>query len=130
MIDMRKLVARCFCGLFASSCISVGQAADVPAAVEKTASCMLEVLKATPGVIGPVVGTTTSEGWTHPFLEYRADEALSRESPIRFDVRKGHGGYEFWAVKSGFGAPELHVTEAVVQKWNVHCHAYANVYFP
>ena len=87
MIHMRKLVPRCLCGLIAISHISVGYSADVPVPVEKAAECMLEVLRATPGVIGPVLGTTTSEGWTHPFLEYRADEALTRKNAIRFDWR-------------------------------------------
>ena len=131
MIDMRKLVTRCFCGLIASSCISIGQAADVPVPVEKTAACMLEVLKATPGVIGPVLGTTTSGGWTHPFLEYRADEALTRESAIRFDAAKKNGGdYLFIAAKSGLGSPESHVTDAVVDKWKMRCHAQVMLWFP
>ena len=130
MMNTRNLVVRCLCGLIAISCISIGRAAEVPVPIERAAACMLEVLKATPGVIGPVVGTTTSEGWTHPFLEYRADEALSRNGPIRFDARKGPGGYEFWATKSGLLAPEYHVTAAVMQQWTMRCHAYANVWFP
>ena len=127
---MRRLVPRCLCGLIASSYISIGQTAEVPVSVEQTADCMLEVLKATPGVVGPVLGTTTSDGWTHPFLEYRADEALSRERPIRFDPVKYRGSYLFWAFKSGLGAPELHVTEAVMKEWQAQCHANANVMFP
>ena len=127
---MRKLVPRYLCGLIAISYISVGQTTDVPAPLEQTAECMIQVLKARPDVFGPTLGLTTSEGWTHPFVEYRADEALSRESPIRFDAVKYRGGYVFWAVQSGLGAPELHVTEAVMQRWKVHCQVYANVRFP
>ena len=132
---MRKLVVRCLCALIASSYASTGQAADVPVTVEKTAQCKVAVLKATPGVVEPVLGTTSSDGWTHPFLEYRADEALTRTSAIRFDARQpssgsGNRGYWLMAWKSGFGAPEYHVTEAVIKKWKARCHADVVLFFP
>jgi hypothetical protein len=127
---MRKIVPGGLCALMCVSYVSVGQAADVPAPLERTAECMVKVLAATPGVSGPRLGVVTSEGWAHPFVEYRADEALSRDRPIRFEARKSQDGYQFWAVKSGLGAPELHVTDAVMRTWKAQCHVYANVFFP
>lgn len=127
---MRKIVPCGLCALMCVSYVSVGQAADVPAPLERTAECMVKVLEATPGVSGPRLGVVTSEGWAHPFVEYRADEALSRDRPIRFEARKDQDGYEFLAVKSGLGAPELHVTEAVMRTWEAQCHAHANIFFP
>ena len=127
---MRKIVPGGLCALMCVSYASVGQATDVPAPLERKAECMVKVLEATPGVIGPRLGVVTSEGWAHPFVEYRADEALSRDRPIRFEARKDQDGWEFLAVKSGLGAPELHVTEAVMRTWEAQCHAHANIFFP
>ncbi len=127
---MRKIVPVGLCALMCVSYVSVGQAADVPAPLERTAECMVQVLEATPGVSSPRLGVVTSEGWAHPFVEFRADEALARDRPIRFEARKDQDGYEFMAVKSGLGAPELHVTEAVMRTWEVQCHAHANIFFP
>ena len=84
-----------------------------------------------PEVSEPKLGVTTSEGWAHPFLEYRAAEELSGVYPIRFNAKKAdRGGYWFLAVKSGLGAPEFHVTDAVIKKWKAQCSADANVLFP
>jgi hypothetical protein len=92
---------------------------------------MFEVLKAMPEVSEPKLGVTTSEGWAHPFLEYRAAEALSKFNPIRFDAKKAdRGGFWFLAVKSGLGAPEFHVTDSVIHKWKSQCSADASVLFP
>lgn len=91
---------------------------------------MVKVLEAMPEVSGPRRGVVTSEGWAHPFVEYRADEALSRARPIRFEARKDLDGYAFLAVTSGLGAPELHVTEAVMRTWEAQCHAHASIFFP
>jgi hypothetical protein len=111
--------------------LAIAQSNDVPPALTKTAECMFEVLKGMPDVSEPKLGVITSEGWTHPFLEYRAAEALSKFNPIRFNAKKAdRGGFWFLAVKSGFGAPELHVTEAVMQKWKLQCGVDANVLFP
>jgi len=89
---MRRIVPAGLCALMCVSYVSVGQAADVPAPLERTAECMVKALEATPGVSGPRLGTVTSEGWAHPFVEYRADEALSRDKPIRFEARKDQNG--------------------------------------
>ena len=107
------------------------QANDVVPLLEKTAACMFEVLKTMPEVREPKLGVTTSDGWTHPFLEYRAAEALSEVYPIRFNAKKTDGGgYWFLAVKSGLGVPEFHVTDVVIKKWKAQCSADANVLFP
>jgi len=116
---------------FATLNLAVAQSDDVLPPLKQTAECMFEVLKAMPEVSEPKLGVTTSEGWAHPFLEYRAAEALSKFYPIRFNAKKAdRGGFWFLAVKSGLGAPEFHVTEAVIQKWKVQCSAEANVLFP
>lgn len=127
---MSKIFPGGLCALMCGSYVSLGQAADVPAPLERTAECMVKVLEAMPGVSGPRLGVATSEGWAHPFVEYRADEALSRDRPIRFEARKNQDGYEFLAVKSGLGAPELHVTEAVMRTWEARCQAHANILSP
>jgi len=99
---------------------AVAQSNDIRTLLKQTTECMFEVLKATPEVSDPKLGVTTSEGWAHPYLEYRAAEALSKFNPIRFDAKKAdRGGFWFLAVKSGLGAPEFHVTEAVIKKWKV-----------
>ena len=103
---------------------------DVPVPVQKAAVCMLEVLKATPGVIEPALGTATIKGATLPFLEYRADEALTSLNAIRFQAKRDDGGgYFFIALASGFGVPETHVTDAVLDKWKTRCHAEVILWF-
>jgi hypothetical protein len=116
---------------FAILNLALAQSEDVPLSLKQTAECMFKVLKAMPEVGEPKLGVTTSEGWAHPFLEYRAAEALSKFYPIRFDAKKtDRGGFSFLAVKSGLGAPESHVTHAVIQKCKAQCSADANVLFP
>jgi hypothetical protein len=92
---------------------------------------MFKILQTMPEVSETKLGITTSDGWTYPFLEYRGAEALSGVTPIRFNAKKAdRGGYWFLAVKSGFGAPEFHVTDAVIKKWKAQCSADAVVLFP
>jgi hypothetical protein len=115
----------------ATSYTALAQTTEVPPPLEQTAKCMFEVLKAMPEVSEPKLGVSTSDGWAHPFLEYRAAEALSGKTPIRFNAKKAdRGGYWFLAVKSGLGAPEFHVTDAVIKKWKGQCRADATVLFP
>jgi hypothetical protein len=116
---------------FAIPSLALAQLKDVPPSLKQTAKCMLEILKTMPNVIEPKLGVTSSGGWVHPFLEYCAAEALTKFDPIRFDAKTdGSGGFSFLAVKSGLGAPEFHVTDAVMKKWNARCGANANVLFP
>jgi hypothetical protein len=94
---------------------------------------MYEVLKKMPGVTEPKLGYVASNGWTHPFVEYRADEASHWAQPTRFEARKDdHDQYSFLGVLPGITDPrlghlDLHVTEAVTAKWNEQCHANAYV---
>jgi hypothetical protein len=128
---MSRVVPRFLFALVAIAYTVVAQTTDVPTPLEQTAECMLEVLKTMPEVSEPKLGVTTSEGWTHPFVEYRAAEALTAATPIRFDAKKAdRGGYWFLAVKSGLGAPEFHVTDAIIKKWKAQCRADATVLFP
>jgi hypothetical protein len=116
---------------FAILNLALAQSKDVPPSLKQTSECMFEVLKAMHEVSEPRLGVTTSEGWAHPFLEYRAAEALSKFDPIRFDAKKAdRGGFWFLAVKSGLGAPEFHVTDVVIKKWKVQCGVEASVLFP
>ena len=98
---------------------------------------MLDVLKATPGVTNAELGTSDYWGWTHPYLEFNADEKAA--GLRRFDLQKPkdpvNGPFEFMAVVSGLLAPEengpdLHVSEIVAQKWETQCGARASVLFP
>jgi hypothetical protein len=109
------------------------QTGDVPVPLTQTADCMYEVLKIMPGVTEPKLGYVTSNGWTHPFLEYRADEATHWAQPTRFEARRDDKGqYSFLGLLPGqidprIGHLDLHVTEAVTAKWNTQCHANAFV---
>lgn len=131
MIHMSRVAHRFLFALVAISYAVAAQTTDVPAPLEQTAECMIEVLKVMPEVSEPKLGVTTSEGWAHPFVEYRAAEAVSGATPIRFNAEKAErGGYWFLAVKSGLGAPEFHVTDTIIKKWKVQCRADASVLFP
>jgi hypothetical protein len=102
----------------------------VPLPLRLATDCMFAVLKTVPGVSEPSMGISTSDGWTHTFLEYRATEHSSETQPIRFSARKSdRGGYWFMAVRSGFGV-DLHVTEVVMKEWKAQCGVDTNVLFP
>ncbi len=93
---------------------------------------MYKVLKTVPGVSEPKVGYVTSDGWTHPFIQYRAAEQDSWLEPTRFDVKRSdHHKYHFLAILPGMVPPggrlDLHVTEAVTQKWRSECSVDAEV---
>jgi hypothetical protein len=109
------------------------QTSNVPEPLKQSANCMYEVLKTTPGVSEPKLGYVTSEGWTHPFLEYRAEETNRWVQPTRFEAQKAdHGKFWFLATLPGLIDPrighlDIHVTEAVVQKWKAQCNVDANV---
>ena len=103
-----------------------GQTSDVPPSLKQSADCMLEVLKTVPGVSEPKLGYVTREGWTHPFLEYRAAERTSWVQPTRFEARRSARGMWFQAVLPGVVSPglglDIHVTDAVMKKWKTQCH--------
>ena len=94
------------------------QSTKVPVDLEHMAECMLEVLKTVPGVSEPRLGTDTSNGWLHSFLEYRASEGSQWIQPTRFDAKKSDDGhYYFQTLLPGLGKIDTHVTEMVIQKW-------------
>ena len=109
---------------------------EIPPSLKRDAECMYKVLKTVPGVTEPKLGYETSDGWTHPFLEYRAAEANSWGGPMRFHAKKPDNG-KFWflAITPGrilpaVGHVDIHVTDAVVDKWKAQCRVDANVLFP
>jgi hypothetical protein len=113
------------------------QTSDVPHALKQSAECMLKVLKTVLGVSEPKLGYATSEGWNHPFLEYRAEERNSWGKPMRFEAQKKVIPHQYWflAITSGrvlpdIGHVDIHVTEAVMQQWKAQCNVDANVLFP
>jgi hypothetical protein len=112
------------------------QVADLPPGLKQIAECMFEALKTVPGISQPKLGYMSSEGWTHPFLEYRSEERNSWGRPMRFEAQKGDDGrYWFLATTSGLILPDvghvdIHVTEKVMQKWKSQCDVAANVLFP
>jgi hypothetical protein len=103
------------------------QTPDVPAPLKQSADCMYEVLKAIPGVTEPKLRYVTRDGWTHPILEYRAAERNGWVQPTRFEAMRGDdGNYWFQGVLPGAISPDIghidiHVTEAVTQKWKTQC---------
>jgi hypothetical protein len=101
-----------------------------PPPLKQGAECMYQVLKTMPGVSEPKLGYVTSEGWTHPYLEYEAAEDSPPLQHPRFEAKKtDNGKYWFLIMASGFGAPHIHVTEAVMQQWKTQCSVEANVLF-
>ena len=111
-----------FCAVSLLGCASLH---DLPPELQQKAECMLAILKATPGVSGARLGVSTRGGWTHPFLEYRADEKTRWVQPTRFDLQKradrNLGKYWFLAILPGLTAVgedlDFHVTDAVVKAW-------------
>ena len=91
---------------------------------------MLKALKTLPGIQNPRLGIATSNGWTHPFLEYQPSEKARWIQPTRFDALKPadveHGPYSFQAIVPGLMPAgqqrlDLHVTERVVREWKEQC---------
>ena len=114
-------------------CQSSSNMAGVPALLKQRVDCMYKVLRSTPGVTEPRIGSVTTEGWTHPFLEYRAAETNSWSKPMRFETKRGAPDrYWFEALVPGIidprvGQLDIHVTGAVVERWKGECHAEAIV---
>jgi hypothetical protein len=94
---------------------------------------MYETLKTMPGVSGPTLGYVTREGWTYPFLEYRGEEANSWAQPTHFEAKRAdHDQYYFLALVPGIIDPrvghfDIHVTDAVVEKWKARCNVKVTV---
>ena len=111
-----------------ASCQSTTKNAEVPVPLKHSAECMYDVLKSMPGIREPRLGYVTREGWTHPFLEYRAEETNSWVQPTHFEAKRNDLGlYSFMALVPGMIDPrvghlDIHVTDAVVEKWKAQCH--------
>jgi hypothetical protein len=109
-------------------CQSTPKAPAVPMQLKQRAECMYEVLKTMPGVSEPKIGYVTREGWTHPFLEYRAEETNSWVQPTHFEAKRDdQDRYRFEAIVPGIVDPrighfDIHVTDAVVEHWETQCH--------
>jgi hypothetical protein len=114
-------------------CQSTPKAPDVPMLLKQQAQCMYQTLKTMPGVSEPTLGYVTREGWTHPFLEYRAEEANSWVQPTHFEAKRAdHDRYYFLALVPGIVDPrvgyfDIHVTDAVVEKWKALCNVEVTV---
>jgi hypothetical protein len=105
------------------------QTSDASVSLRKSADCMYEILTTTPGVREPKLSYATREGWTHPVLEYRAEETNRWVQPTHFEAKKRDDDrYYFFARVPGIIDPavghfDIHVTDAVVEKWKTQCHA-------
>ncbi len=107
------------------------QTTDVPLTLRQSAECMYKALLIVPGVSNPKLGYVTSDGWTHPYLEYRAaEDSPSVQHPRFYALRPHDGKYWFLAVLSGLGGPDIHTSEAVMQKWKTRCGVEASILFP
>jgi hypothetical protein len=97
----------------------------VPASVRENAECMFKVLQTIPGVSAPELGYVESQGWRHPFLEYRAAEENSWVQPFHFEARKNaNGSVSFFGILPGIGPPghlDNHVTDTILEKWRTQC---------
>ncbi len=107
-------------------CQSTPETPDVSAPLKQHAECMYKVLKTMPGVSEPKIGYVTREGWTHPFLEYRAEETNRWVQPTHFEARADNEKYWFEALVPGIIDPrvghiDIHVTDAVVERWKTQC---------
>jgi len=111
-----------FCLILALWCPAYAQAHGHSPRLTQATACMLKVLKATPGVSEPRLGSTTSRGVTYVFIEYRAAEASSWKEPTRF-VLQPSGANDIWflGLLPGMMPVDLHVTEVIVKKWKTQC---------
>jgi len=115
-------------GVTFAGCQSTPKTPAVPIPLKQPTECMYEVLKTMPGVREPKIGYVTREGWTHPFLEYRAEETNSWVQPTHFEAKRDDKDrYWFEALVPGIIDPrvghfDIHVTDAVVEHWKTQCH--------
>jgi hypothetical protein len=87
---------------------------------------MFGVLETMPQVSDPKVAYVTTEGWTHPIFEYRAEED-SWLQPTRIEARRNSDDtYFFQTLLPGLtahGRPvDHHVTSALIKAWRIQCH--------
>jgi len=102
--------------------------AQVPAKLMRSAECMLDVLKKIPDVSEPRLGSDTSEGWFHPYLEYKVSSPKPRY--YRFDAqRTDDGNFWFLARRPGMGVTEADLAGVldVIREWKTFCGVSANL---
>jgi hypothetical protein len=103
------------------------QVDGVPSALKRNADCMYKVLLKVPGISEAKLGYVTRNGWTTPFLEYRAEEKSSWVGPTHFEAQKVRDTYVFEGLLPGVGDLDTHVTEVVVKRWSKQCQVVAMV---
>ena len=107
----------------ATSLTSTGEE-EVPTLLRVAADCMYQILKTAPDVTAPKLSNVTSDGWTHPILEYYSNEKSHWIQPTRFEAQPGVGDrYTFLALLPGTPGTNLdfHVTVGIVEKWKAQC---------
>ena len=102
--------------------------------LQKATDCMLRVLKTTPGVSDPKIAIDKDS----VCLEYRPDEKALWEQPTTFCLDPNFHSTETRYVFTGHfpgvmstmeKEPDIHVSEAVMDKWNAQCGVLANGIF-
>lgn len=93
--------------------------------LQKATDCMLQVLKTTPGVSAPQIGTGNNGSMC---VEYRPDEKAVWDGPTAFctDPKDAGPPYQFMGdfpgiVSSAEEVPDMHVSEVVMKKWKDQC---------
>jgi hypothetical protein len=102
----------------------------LPAELKRSAECMLDVLKKSPSVSEPGLSNDTSEGWFHPYLEFRTADASAGTWRYRFDAqRTSDGHYWFLATRPGMRVTEADLAgvKEVIGEWKTHCGVNANL---
>lgn len=102
---------------------------DVPPPFRRDVQCMVAVLQKTPDVDQVEAGVLNSDGWVHPFVQYRN----SRGGTVRFIAQKpldSKSTIYFIAflnglVPHGMKPPDFGVGE-VIRRWHLQCGVSAN----
>jgi hypothetical protein len=126
---MRRVRLITALAIIAATC---AQAQPLPDGLQKVTDCMLQVLKSTPGVSDPKIGTGNNGSLC---LEYRPDEKSVWEGPTAFciDTKNAKPPYQFLGNFPGLLSPgektDIHVSESVMNKWNAQCGVETNGVF-
>jgi hypothetical protein len=113
---------------------------DVDPQVLKDAQCMVAVLKKEPGIDEAKLGVKTSDGWVHPYVEYRTfADKNGDQQVIRFEALRGALGESkkdyyfetvlFGLIAAGQGAPNDWGASALIDKWKAECGVDATILF-
>ena len=110
---------------------------DVPSPFREDVQCMVKVLRETPRVDQVEAGVVNSDGWAHPFVQYRYQEQDAREGTVRFIAKKSNDSQQaiyFVAALNGLSTPggppppTLGVGE-IVRRWELQCRVRATAVF-